>query len=320
MLRISYIVIPALLLTVVCLDRSAWLRVARSLGPLYKVSGSQDPAPLLPVAATRYEPCLAGCCDADPDFCVLLGGELDQLSDACGYSSVRDRCVKSCNRCFEPEGACEDEWPACSATLEANADFCKLDAGAQFCKRTCRLCSRPACADSLDKKLTCDRAKADLRECAKDDVRGACPQTCGVCAKVPLKELLRHQPCVDEPGCELSDEQVADATMAKFANCEDIGFCKPTKTHPTKEALCADPMFRDTLCRGTCGGCTPQPREKPVFLQPRKSVGPEKCAHWKELKCPKKCGVCRASGSRSVWEVSELDRLVATPQNMRVQK
>merc|ERR1719253_2328925 len=83
--------------------------------------------------------------------------------------------------------------------------------------------------------------------------------TCGQCTHTPLQEVLRRQPCVDPPECAQTDDEIADQTLANFRACKDIGSCGLTKEHPTKESLCADPMYRDTLCRGTCGGCTPQP-------------------------------------------------------------
>lgn len=328
--RITLLGFPVLMIVAVCSDPSLRLRVVRALGPLYVVSETPELRPVPAPAAPRYEPCIAGCCDDDPAFCALLDTQspFGSMENACGYATVRSRCVKSCGRCDAQEDTCEDEWPRCDASLATDPDFCKLDYGASKCRRSCGLCARPACSDSLTFAEKCARAKSDLRLCAKEDVAAQCMQTCGRCGTpVSLRELLRRQPCVDAPGCELSDDEVADQTLEKFRNCEDITDCSLSKRFPTKEALCADPMFAQTLCRGTCGNCTKQPPIEKRFLAETRRADPATCPAYKARQCPKKCGVCKPDGKRSIWQVSDVERLVpqlppkpADPQHSRSQR
>lgn len=290
-----------------------------------------------PAAVPTYASCdESGCCDEIPSFCMVA---VPAFADSCGYESIASRCGFSCGRCNvampeEDDNGCTDELPTCTRMAKAVGDaFCELDIHRTKCRKTCGTCG-VTCEDSRSHKGLCARAQQDLRRCAAARTAEACPETCGRCASIRLPELLSRQKCEDPPECAPEHEQqAADAALARFRACEDFpGSCGFTKDRPDHAALCAAAPYRDVLCRATCQTCPDGPQEPlaPV-VEPELPDGalqlPKASALWPKRKascsdveartCPRKCGVCKPRGSRSDWDVSNADRLVATPGNLR---
>merc|ERR1719364_577046 len=241
-----------------------------------------------PATVPTYASCDEfGCCDEIPSFCKVA---VPAFADGCAYESIASRCGFSCGRCSvaapaDEEDGCTDELPTCTRMAKAVGDaFCELDIHRTKCRKTCGTCG-VTCEDSRSHKGLCARAQQDLRRCAAARTAEACP-----------------------------------------------GSCDFTKERPDHAALCAAAPYRDVLCRATCQTCPDGPQEPlaPV-VEPELPDGalqlPKASALWPKRKascsdveartCPRKCGVCKPRGSRSDWDVSNADRLFATPGNLR---
>jgi hypothetical protein len=248
---------------------------------------------------------------------------IPSLPGACSYASTKSRCAKSCGGCGIKELTpvsdatnCEDEWPACPRMMQSiGRTFCEIDTHRKHCRSTCGTCDK-LCEDSRLHVGLCSVTSKDLRRCANAKTRERCPGTCGVCDGKSLAAVLARQPCSDPPQCALSDDEIAADTLNRFRACQDIeGSCRFTHKRPNRTALCADPNYRDVLCRATCDSCAGGPRE-PLLLDDVPSR-PRQCSDVDARLCPRKCGVCKARGSRADWDVSDVDRLIPSLDRLR---
>merc|ERR1719352_2045174 len=137
------------------------------------------------------------------------------------------------------------------------------------------------------------------------------------CAGKSLAVVLARQPCTDQPQCKLSDDEIATAALNTYRACQDFeGSCRFTHARPNRTALCADRNYRDVLCRATCGSCPDGPREPVLFLDEVPSR-PRPCSDVDARTCPRKCGVCKARGSRAEWDASDVNRLIPNVDRLR---
>jgi hypothetical protein len=273
------------------------------------------------VVEPPYTPCSDSCCDDSPSFCRAV---LATMPDACSYASTKSRCANSCGGCgikeLKPVNEatdCDDEWTACQRMQQAiGRTFCEVDTYRQKCRSTCGTCDK-LCEDSRLHIGVCSQASKDLRKCANTKTRERCPGTCGVCDGKSLAAVLSRVPCRDQPECALSDNDIATDALNRYRACLDIeGSCRFTHARPNRTALCADPNYRDVLCRATCDSCPDGPQE-PVALLDDVPSRPRPCSDVDARTCPRKCGVCKARGSRADWDVSDVDRLIPNLDRLR---